>query len=267
MKNAVHALPVLTLALCSMVGSANLFLGGICLSQETPDSRRSAAIAKWDDEIRRLESLAQQQHPPEGAILLLGSSSIRLWDTADEDLAPYPVIRRGYGGARYSDLSIFASRLVSLHDFRALVIFVANDVTGATDDPSVSQVRQWVEQILATARRHQQDAEIFLVEITPTPARWGSWAEIRAVNAMLRDVALVTPKTHFISTAEYYLDPRAEPRADLFGEDRLHLNREGYRQWGKLIRRQLADFVPLPSGQLHLQNASPEMQSAAEVHR
>ncbi len=36
---------------------------------------------------------------PKGALLFLGSSSIRLWSSLAADFEPWPVVNRGFGGA------------------------------------------------------------------------------------------------------------------------------------------------------------------------
>ena len=55
-------------------------------------------------------------------------------------MAPYPVIQRGYGGARLSDFAVYADRIISPHPCRAIVLFVANDITGSKSDKSPREV-------------------------------------------------------------------------------------------------------------------------------
>ena len=45
-------------------------------------------------EIEAFEKLDATIQYPDEAILFIGSSSIRLWKTLEEDMAPYPVIQR-----------------------------------------------------------------------------------------------------------------------------------------------------------------------------
>jgi len=204
----------------------------------SPKDRANTA-ERWEKEIANLERLDRTEPDPDNAVMLLGSSSIRLWDDAAKLLTPYPVIRRGYGGARFSDLVVFARRLLSPHDYRALVVFVGNDIAGSKQDRPVEEVRKMVSYVVAVAREHQPDALILLVEVTPTPARFGVWPEIRSLNAMLREFSLTTPNVYFVPTAESYLTVDDQPREDLFREDRLHQNDAGYRVWAGLIRDRL----------------------------
>jgi len=209
---------------------------------------RQRALERWQNAVEDLEGLDATKSHPDDAILLVGSSSIRLWEDASEQMHPYHVIRRGYGGARYSDLAVFARRLITPHRFRALVIFVGNDISGREEDATPEEIEPLVRQIVATARSHQPDATIFLVEVTPTPKRFHLWPRIRQFNAMLREVAMTESNTQFIATAERYLDADDVPIATLFRDDRLHLNKTGYDLWSKLIRRRLVDagIDPVP---------------------
>lgn len=56
-------------------------------------------VQAWDKEIQKFEQLDTSEKYPENAVLFAGSSSIKLWSTLEKDMAPYPVIQRGYGGA------------------------------------------------------------------------------------------------------------------------------------------------------------------------
>lgn len=238
---------------CSCLYSVTLagclvFLWGQVSAQESRSSVVSPAISeavrtkateKWEKDIVALEQLDAKESDPEDGVLLIGSSSIRLWTTCSEDLRPYPSIRRGYGGAKYSDLAVFAERLIQPHQFRALVVFVANDISGKEDDATVEQIQQWVSHIVEVAHRHQPNSPIFIMEITPTESRWKVWERIRSANAMLRELALTTPNTIFVPTAEYFLTKEGLPRTELFRDDKLHLNDKGYALWTEILKSRL----------------------------
>ncbi len=59
----------------------------------------AAAFEPWQSDIdgfapaiAEFEKLDQTEQYPDDAILFTGSSSVRLWKTIAEDVAPYPVI-------------------------------------------------------------------------------------------------------------------------------------------------------------------------------
>jgi lysophospholipase L1-like esterase len=215
-----------------------------------------ADIDKFAPAIEAFEKLDQSQKYPDDAILFTGSSSIRLWETIAEDVAPYPVIQRGYGGARYSDLAYYAERIVSPHQFRAVVIFVANDVSGSERDKPPAETAKFFQHVLQVIRRHNAEAPVFLVGITPTAKRWEVWEQTQATNAALRKLIEADPHGHYIDTAAHYLDDQGQPRIELFVADRLHQNRDGYRLWGRLIRAELDRVLGPPVGAAPAEPAS-----------
>lgn len=205
---------------------------------------RSAAVAKWESTIVELEKLDQQESDPEHAILFVGSSSIRLWEAIQQDMAPYPVIRRGYGGAKFSDLAVYIDRLVKPHQFDAAVVFVANDIAGADDDKSPEEVVRLFDYTVKRIKQHAPAAPVLLIAITPTPSRFAVWDRIHRANTLLAEYCEQHAGVSFIDTTESFLDAKKQPIADYFVEDRLHLNHSGYALWASSIKEALDEVLP-----------------------
>ena len=195
---------------------------------------------KWENDIERFDSLDKSEQYSKDAILFTGSSSIKLWSTIREDMNPYPVIQRGFGGSKFSDLACYIDRIVYPHNFKALVIFEANDITGSAADKSPKEVEQLFRYIVKVVRKKYPEKPIFVVEITPTQSRWKVWPTIRQLNTLLEKASKELPHVYYIPTASHYLN-QGEPRPELFRNDKLHMNREGYIIWGKLIRETIAE--------------------------
>jgi len=209
---------------------------------------RDAAIEKWSGDMDRIAKLDKSQQDPPEAVLFLGSSSIRLWKEIADDLKPWPVIERGFGGSKFSDVAVFADQLIKPHKFRAVAIFVGNDVTGKPDDKTPEEVVRLFEHVVAVVRKYAPQAPVFLIEITPTPKRWAAWPKIQEVNAALKKACEKGEHLHFISTHQRYLDSNGQPMPELFREDLLHQNRDGYQRWSQLIRDEFAKVIPVTPG-------------------
>ncbi len=207
---------------------------------------RTAAVTKWADEMKRIAKLDEKEKDPDNAILFLGSSSIRLWSDIADDLKPWPVISRGYGGAKFSDLAVLAPQIIKPHKFRAAVIFVGNDVTGDKEDKTPEEVVKLFEHVVGSIRAQAPDATVFVLEITPTPKRWAAWEKIQRVNAGLRKSCQSGKDLHFIATADKYLNAEGGPMPELFKEDKLHQNRDGYARWSKIILAELESVLKKP---------------------
>ena len=245
MPNLMKCLLSLLVAICFGCAQAES-IDGPATEEKLLATYRERAVEKWEDDIRKLEAKDRAETHPEESILFIGSSSIRRWNTIAEDVAPFHPIQRGYGGAKYSDLAVFANRLIRPHHYQAMVVFVANSIRGKDDDNTVDGVDPLVRHIVQVSRQHQQHAPVFIVEVTPSSSRFSVWPEIRQLNARLREIALTTPHTYFIPTASHYLLPSTKrPNDQLFVKDLLHLNRDGYRIWGRIIRQRLTQVLRL----------------------
>lgn len=223
------------------IGSLLLVLLVFSCSQKF--SKYEDAAKSWEPAIQKLEELDKIENHPDDAILFIGSSSIRLWENIANDMAPYPVIRRGYGGAKFSDLIFYTERLVSPHDFRALVVFVANDISNTPEDKSPQEIVKLFKEVVKIVREKNPKKPIFLIEITPTNSRWEVWNETQQANELLKKYCESKYNLHFIETAEGFLGADGKPRAELFRKDQLHLKQVGYDIWAEQIKGRLKQVL------------------------
>jgi lysophospholipase L1-like esterase len=200
---------------------------------------RKKAVDKWEEEIVQLEKLDSQQIDPDRAILFVGSSSIRRWESMAQDMAPWPTVRRGYGGAKFTDLVIFVERIVAKHNYRALVVFVGNDITGGKEDRTPEEVLELFQLLVKLVRKTHPDQPIFFVAITPNSKRFQVWPTVNAANQLIKQYTETDPLLHFIDTVDSYLGKDGKPRDELFVEDKLHQNQAGYQIWSSIIKSQL----------------------------
>lgn len=226
-----------------MAGLPLMAAAGVALADQTQDVNleryRDAAVARWEKTIQELEAQDRAESHPDDSILFVGSSSIRLWKDIASDLAPYHPIQRGYGGAKWSDVAIYADRLIRPHQFRAAVFFVGNDISGRDTDKSPAEVAALFEYVLGRVRNHNAQAPVFHIAVTPTESRFKVWPKIKAANSAVRSFCDRTPDTYFIGTESIYLDGEGQPRPELFRDDRLHLNRDGYMRWAAIVKSHL----------------------------
>jgi len=190
---------------------------------------------KWQEDVAKL-AVGNATDGGAEHVLFLGSSSFRLWDTIDEDLAPVKVVKRAYGGARFRDLAIYTPELIAGLRFSKAVIFIANDITGnENEDTDPETTSKLARLVIAQLRSEHPEVPIHLVAVTPTPVRYKHWPRIQVTNRMLRKIAETTPGVFYIPTAYAFLDRDGHPRAELFKEDRLHLNSIGYQIWARIL--------------------------------
>jgi len=200
----------------------------------------------WEQVMQQFEELDRTNSYPHESIFFTGSSSIRLWETIEEDMHPYPVIQRGFGGSRMTDLLNHADRYISGHTFSAMVLFVANDIVGDPDrmDNTPKEVRELFERFITEkVRSYNANAPIFILAVTPTHSRWQVWDQSRSANHQLSALADELDNVIFIHTEDLFLGEDGMPIDELFVSDRLHLSTKGYALWTKRLRSYLDPVV------------------------
>jgi hypothetical protein len=197
------------------------------------------AVRAWEKDIAKFEEADSIENYPDDAILFAGSSSIRLWSTLAEDMAPYPVIQRGFGGSHLYDLLVYADRIFNPHQCRAIVLFVANDISGSDQDKSPQEVAKLFKYLLKNIRKSHPDTPVFWIEVTPTSSRWSVWPEIQESTNFIRKICQADKNTYSIRTDFAFLNESGKPRDELFVDDKLHLNEKGYAIWNDLIKKEL----------------------------
>lgn len=197
-----------------------------------------ADIAVWEPDIRKFEQLDSVQRYSPSSVLFVGSSSIRLWATLADDMVPYEVIQRGYGGAKLDDLLYYAERIIYPHQFRAVVLFIANDITGNEKDKTPDEVQHLAGEVISVIRAKYPEEPVFYISTTPTSQRWEVWPLIKEANDKIEQLCKSHPNLYFINTETAFLY-NGLPADSLFLGDRLHLNGEGYRLWRDLIKNEL----------------------------
>src|SRR6476469_1983573 len=87
--------------------------------------------AKWEPEISAFEKKDKEAPPEKGAVLFVGSSSIRMWTSVAQDFPDYRVINRGFGGSMVADSTAFIDRIVLPYAPRMIVFYAGtNDLAG-----------------------------------------------------------------------------------------------------------------------------------------
>ncbi|MDF2439061.1 MAG: hypothetical protein JWN98_45 [Abditibacteriota bacterium] len=194
----------------------------------------------WEKEIAAFESEDAQAPPAQNGVLFIGSSSIRGWKTLAEDFPGEVVINRGFGGSQLTDSVRFAPRIVWPYKPRMVVLYAGDNDIAAGKTPE--QVKaDWIE-FVKVVREKLPDTQIAFLAIKPSPARLKLMPKAQAANESIQKWIAARPndKVLYIDVWKPMLNAAGEPRGELFGPDRLHMNREGYVLWTKIVAPFLA---------------------------
>ncbi|MFN4259583.1 MAG: SGNH/GDSL hydrolase family protein [Gemmataceae bacterium] len=220
----------LSFILCLTVG---LILFSSARAEDDADWQR---LAKWQKAIAAFEEQDQSQPPPKGAILFVGSSSIRLWDLP-KSFPNRPVINRGFGGSHISDSVHFAERVILKHQPRLVVFYAGdNDIAGKkSPDKVLSDFQALVRKIHAALPK----TRIAFIAIKPSLKRWDMFETQKQANALVADYCGKDERLIYIDIVRPMLGEDGKPRPELFVADGLHLSPAGYRVWTETVQPHL----------------------------
>lgn len=229
--NRINATPIKTviaLLLASMVFTA-------CNSDYVIRSTDYRSPDRFENAIKAFEKADAENMPPKGAVLCVGSSSIRMWhDDLAKDLAPLTVLGRGFGGSNTNDLLHYADRIIIKYQPRAVMIYEGdNDIAQGVKPPAILATHK---RLLDKIEHEHPGCRVYLLAVKPSLKRLEMWPKMQRVNAGLAELAEDRETVKYIDIATPMLDSNGKPRAELFVKDGLHLNRKGYELWRDTIR-------------------------------
>jgi lysophospholipase L1-like esterase len=188
-------------------------------------------------DIEKFATLDRDSPPPAHPILFVGSSSIRLWDTLQRDMAPLPVLNRGFGGARLSSVVHFVDRAVIRYQPRAIVLYAGdNDINGGE---SVERVVRDFEAFVSRVQLALPDTRIYYLSMKPSLLHWAFWPEYEQANARIASICANDPRLGYIDGATPLLAKGHPPPRELYKFDQEHLSAKGYALWTEVIRSRL----------------------------
>jgi lysophospholipase L1-like esterase len=208
----------------------------------------AAAVApagpNFEPDIAAFEASDARSPPGPGAVVFVGSSSIRLWDSLASDFPDVRVLNRGFGGSRLRDVTQYADRIVLNYAPRAIVIYAGdNDLNeGRTPERVAEDFRAFVTHV----RAKSPDLSIVCIAIKPSPARIALLPAMRDTNARVRAIAASSGRVTFVDVFTPMLGADGTPRAELFGPDALHLDADGYALWRRLLAPVIARIAHSP---------------------
>jgi lysophospholipase L1-like esterase len=214
-------------------------------AQQLPDPER------FEEAIQQFEEQDRLSPPPEGAIVLTGSSSIARWnDQAEEALAPLTVIPRGFGGSVMHDVLHYLDRVALTYRPRAILIYEGDNDTGSRNPIPKETILDDLREIIGRVHEGLPATRIYVLSVKPSILRWGVWRLAQEVSAGYKEIADDDPLVYYVDVATPLLSDDGTVMRDIFVEDDLHLNELGNLIWGSAIRAALipreARFEPVP---------------------
>ena len=194
-------------------------------------------FARWEKEVSAYEAKDKENPPPKGGLLFIGSSTIRGWKTLAQDYPDHKVINRGFGGTQIVDSTHFADRLIFPHEPKMIFLRAGgNDIHAGK---SAEHVLGEFKEFVAKVRTKLPETEIVFISLSPAPVRWDERDENKKLNQLVEAYTKTTPGLKYVETYDMTLTPDGQAREELFVQDRLHFNPDGYRLLAERVRAAL----------------------------
>lgn len=229
-------LPVRRLA-CLLL-PALLVLSACATAPAGHGAKRAPAIPaevsrpEWEQDMQQFAAEDAATPPPKHAVLFVGSSSIRMWESLARDFPGAKVINRGFGGSEIRDSTWYADRIVLPYQPKTVVLYA-----GDNDIASGRTPRQLHDDFVAFAElihRELPTTRLIYISTKPSPSRAHLLDAQREANALIK---AESARRNFVYVDVFtpMLDADGKPREDLFLADRLHMNAAGYALWRELL--------------------------------
>ena len=180
--------------------------------------------------------IEDQAHPAKpGSVLCVGSSSMRMWHpTIEQDLAPLTLIRRGFGGSNMNDVLYYFDQIVLPYKPRAILLYEGDNDQVENNRPMeiLDSFRIFVDRVHEVL----PECRIYVVSPKPAIARLNLLGTLKILNQLLEAYCLTDDLLTFVDVCSPMLLEDGTPNPALFIEDDLHMTREGYGIWTRVVR-------------------------------
>jgi len=199
-----------------------------------PATTRATGPAGWEKEIATYEAKDKEHPPGKGVVLFIGSSGIKLWKTLEHDFPDHPVLNRGFGGSQIADATRFADRIIFPYEPKQIFLRAGgNDIHAGK---SAEKVFGDFEKFVETVRAKLPETEIVFIALAPAPARWDERDANKALNEKIAAYVKDKPGLKYVDAYDMTLTPDGQAREELFVDDKLHFNAEGYKLLAERVR-------------------------------
>lgn len=188
---------------------------------------------RWQKDILAFAKKDAEKAPPENPIVFTGSSSIVKWKTLAEDFPGLPVMNRGFGGSEVFDSFNYAHLTVIKYKPRQVVMYAGgNDINaGKTPQRVFADFKAFVAKVWAAL----PECRICYISNAPNPKRWSMIDQMIEASGLIEEYTKTDKRLQFINVYPHMLGADGKPKPDIFVEDQLHMNANGYVIWKAVV--------------------------------
>lgn len=189
----------------------------------------------WNDIVAFKK--ADVAHPPIAhPILFVGSSSFTKWTDVNSYFPGYPIINRGFGGSTLMDVIRYTYDIILPYKPKEIVIYCGENDFAYSDTVTANMVVNRFKTLFGMIRQNLPGIPVYFISIKPSPSRTHLMAKMKDANTQISTWLKKQKKAGFINVYDAMLNSDGQPKPEIFGDDRLHMNAQGYAIWQKLIQ-------------------------------
>lgn len=188
----------------------------------------------WKD-IQQFKKSDSAQMPPANAILFIGSSTFTRWNDLHNYFPEHTIINRGFGGSQLTDVIRYAYDVILPYHPKQVVIYCGENDLASADNIKAEDVVLRFKTLFGIIRQNLPQATIHFVSIKPSPSRLHLFPAFGKANKQIKAFLQKQKRAGFINVYDAMLTANGTPRKDIFVEDNLHMNAEGYRIWQRIL--------------------------------
>ena len=185
-------------------------------------------------DIAAFEAADKANPPPQHALLFTGASTLRMWKNVAEEMKPYPVINRGFGGSFTTEVLGYMDRITLPYHPRVIVFQCGgNDInSGDPVEAPIARIREY----LARVRKENPDCAIVFVATTRAPSRKAKWELLDEYNRQLEQIVKEGKGLWYVDINLALNLPNGEGKPGHYLKDNLHPDVEGYKAIAKVLK-------------------------------
>jgi lysophospholipase L1-like esterase len=191
----------------------------------------------YENEVQRLEK-EREGLTYEPKLLFYGSSSIRLWESLNEDFSGYLPVNLGFGGSTLAACDWFFTRVVAPFHPERMIVYAGDNDLGDGRHPE--EVFLFFQQLVSRVRQTFGNIPLAFISIKPSISRWNIVDSIRYTNKLIEaEIKKQAGNLHFINVYNRMTDNAGYPKREFLDPDGLHISDKGYALWKEIILQYL----------------------------
>jgi len=191
--------------------------------------------AFWND-IQQFRKQDSVQPPPSDAILFVGSSSFTRWTDVQNYFPGYTIVNRGFGGSTLVDVLRYEEDVIFKYNPKQILIYCGENDFASSDTITPTTVFNRFKTLFSEIRTVYPNVAIAYISMKPSPSRWNLRDKFMTGNHLIENYLKKQKNARFINVWKPMLGSDGKPKKELFVEDNLHMNAQGYAIWQKIIQ-------------------------------